>query len=312
MCARLKYSLYGTRDAAQNWQLHVVKVMKKIGFTQGKTNPCVFHHDTWEMCTFVHGDDFVTAGSPEALIWFEQALRKEFEMTSTTLGPEAKDKKTAKILNRLVTWDESKGILYEADPRHAELLIKEVLGESPVGKPAVTPGIKVEQDSEALIMKRIEDIKKQGAKIKNEEVLTPERKREITQYKSIAARANFLAMDRADLQYSDKEIARKMCAPDEDDWNKLKRLASYLRGKPRLVSVFKFVRTAPKEKRALLEIYTDSDWAGCKRTRRSTTGGCALFNGCLVKSWSTTQALIALSSGEAELYGVVRASAEGL
>ena len=72
------------------------------------------------------------------------------------------------------------------------------------------------------------------------------------------------------------------------------------------------MRTAPKENNTLLDIYTDSDWAGCKRTRRSTTGGCALFNGCLVKSWSTTQALIALSSGEAELYGVVRASAEGL
>ena len=32
----------------------------------------------------------------------------------------------------------------------------------------------------------------------------------------------------------------------------------------------------------------------------------------LIRAWSTTQALVALSSGEAELYGVVRASSEGL
>ena len=33
---------------------------------------------------------------------------------------------------------------------------------------------------------------------------------------------------------------------------------------------------------------------------------------CCVKSWSSTQALIALSSGEAEYYGVVKASSVGL
>ena len=33
---------------------------------------------------------------------------------------------------------------------------------------------------------------------------------------------------------------------------------------------------------------------------------------CCVKSWSSTQALIALSSGEAEYYGVVKAASTGL
>ena len=36
------------------------------------------------------------------------------------------------------------------------------------------------------------------------------------------------------------------------------------------------------------------------------------MNGTVVKSWSSTQATTAQSSGEAEFYAVVRAAAEGL
>ena len=74
LCGLLRYSLYGTRDAAQNWQRHVGVVMAKLGFTPGVSNPCLFRHDKWDMGCFVHGDDFVANGSPEALSWFKQAL----------------------------------------------------------------------------------------------------------------------------------------------------------------------------------------------------------------------------------------------
>ena len=37
-----------------------------------------------------------------------------------------------------------------------------------------------------------------------------------------------------------------------------------------------------------------------------------MLGGCAVKSWASTQSLIALSSGEAEYYGVVKASSVGL
>ena len=62
----------------------------------------------------------------------------------------------------------------------------------------------------------------------------------------------------------------------------------------------------------VLDVYGDSDWAGCQRSRRSTSGGAAAIAGLAVKSWSGTQATVALSSGEAEYYAAVRAAAEGL
>ena len=37
-----------------------------------------------------------------------------------------------------------------------------------------------------------------------------------------------------------------------------------------------------------------------------------MINGCCIKSWSSTQGTISLSSGEAEFYGIVKAASVGL
>eukprot|EP00969_Alexandrium_andersonii_P042806 1877470-Alexandrium_andersonii.AAC.1 len=59
-------------------------------------------------------------------------------------------------------------------------------------------------------------------------------------------------------------------------------------------------------------VYADTDFAGCVATRRSTRGGAAMWGSHMIKRWSSTQKTIALSSGEAELAGIVKGSAEGL
>ena len=315
MCGLLRYSLYGTRDAAQNWQAHVTKTMNGLGFASGASNPCMFYNGEWGLRSFVHGDDFVTTGSPQALKWFEGALRKAFALTSTLLGPDPEDAKKVKILNRPVTWVDDIGIEYESDPRHAETLVRELLGSGDSSKKtAATPGVKDHADAEEGITKHIAELKRVDIGKKNEETFeTAACKEEVHRYRSLAATGNFMALDWADVQFAVKEIACKMSNPEPSDWEKLKRLAIYLKGCLRAVTKFGFV-TASEFQAASEELYvfTDSDWAGCRRTCRSTTGGCALWAGMCVKSWSTTQTLVALSSGEAELYGLVKASAEGL
>ena len=61
-----------------------------------------------------------------------------------------------------------------------------------------------------------------------------------------------------------------------------------------------------------MTIYADTDFAGCLSTRRSTCGGVAMWGSHLIKHWSSTQKTIALSSGEAELAGIVKGAAEGM
>ena len=47
-------------------------------------------------------------------------------------------------------------------------------------------------------------------------------------------------------------------------------------------------------------------------SRRSTSGGMLVVGGVVVKSWSSTQGSVALSSGEAEYYACVKVAAEAL
>ena len=61
-----------------------------------------------------------------------------------------------------------------------------------------------------------------------------------------------------------------------------------------------------------IDIFVDSNWAGCRRTRKSTSGGIIRCGLHVVKTWSKTQATIAKSSAEAELFGIVKGSTEGL
>ena len=61
-----------------------------------------------------------------------------------------------------------------------------------------------------------------------------------------------------------------------------------------------------------INVYVDSDWAGCPTTRRSTTGFLITLLGTTINYGSRTQATIALSSAEAELYAINTGATESL
>ena len=86
----------------------------------------------------------------------------------------------------------------------------------------------------------------------------------------------------------------------------LKRLGRFLEGHKRLVYQY------PWQDAHMVDVYSDTDWAGCPRTRKSTSGGCLMLGRHLIKSWSSTQSQVSLSSAEAEYYGVVKASGMAL
>ena len=98
-----------------------------------------------------------------------------------------------------------------------------------------------------------------------------------------------------------------MSEPNQSDWTLLKKLARYLKAHPRQVCMFQY-QDAPTE----LSIIVDTDYGGCKRTRKSTNGGLAMLGKHVIKTWSSTQTVVALSSGEAEYYGVTRGACEGI
>ena len=53
--------------------------------------------------------------------------------------------------------------------------------------------------------------------------------------------------------------------------------------------------------------WSDSDWAGCVETRKSTSGGVVFIGSHVIKTWSSTQGAYALSSAEVEFYAMIDA-----
>ena len=60
--------------------------------------------------------------------------------------------------------------------------------------------------------------------------------------------------------------------------------------------------TTPVKEHHLLEVFSDSDSAGRKDTRRSTSSGTIFLDGQCIYSFSRNQKSVSLSSGEAEYY----------
>ena len=164
-------------------------------------------------------------------------------------------------------------------------------GGSDHGRGVVSPGLSHEDPATKLRVAKME-----------EQLLD---QREATRYRAGAARFNYLAADRRDLGYATKELARGMAKPSEADLFKLKRAVWYLRDHRRGVQLFKWQKRPTQ-----LVCETDSDWAGCTKTRRSTSGGILFHGSHPIGHWSRTQPVVALSSGEAEMYSALKGGCE--
>jgi hypothetical protein len=206
--------------------------------------------------------------------WYELKVK-------AVLGSGPEDAKEVEVLNRILRCT-AEGYELEADPKHREKIL-EALGLTASSK-------------ELSVNGRVRDV--QGDE-NDVELVGPE----ATSFRAVAARMNYLAQDSPDIQFAAKEVCRQMAKPTEESWQKLKVLARFVLGRSSVVWQFKW-QSCEQE----LSLYTDSDWAGCRRTRRSTSGGVVLLGSHCLKTWSSTQAPVALSSAEAEYYSMVEGS----
>jgi hypothetical protein len=281
MCGKLVHWLYGFRPAAQAWESHYSGNLESIGFERGKASPVSFFDPVSDVSCLVHGDDFTFVGERGALEAVERAMKSWYELkVKARLGDEDDDDKETDILGRRVRCTRA-GFEYEADPRHREKIL-EALGLDEKSKGLSVSG-RVEEFVEGL------------------EVLEAG---ECTSFRAVAARCNYLAQDAPDMQFAAKEICRDMAKPTQESWRKLKILARFVLEREAVTWRFDW----QDEVGLVLSVFSDSDWAGCRRTRRSTSGGAVLVGSHCLKTWSSTQAPIALSSAEAEYYAMVEAA----
>ena len=144
----------------------------------------------------------------------QRRMEQKYEIKAHHLGPESGMKDEVQILNRTLRWTKE-GITYEADQRHAEIVIKEMNMKK--ANAVSTPSVP-EPSEEANSRLSSPDITKDEG--------------------GLVARVNYLSLDRPDLQFAAKTASQHMAQPKVCDWAKIKRIARYLVKASRAVQKF--------------------------------------------------------------------------
>ena len=119
---------------------------------------------------------------------------------------------------------------------------------------------------------------------------------------------------RPDISFAVKELSRSLQSPTQQNEKELKHVLRYLKGSLQYTTCLKPPRKRVVEQASTIEIqaFADSDWAGCAKTRKSTSGASLALWGVTIATSSRTQATQALSSAEAELYAMGMAIQDAL
>ena len=283
---KLRRWLYGMRPAASAWEEHYAARLAEAGFERGRAATTAFVNRETGVRVVVWGDDFTFLGRERHLRDIAAKMAEWYQIKiRAVMGHDDQDDKEVRILNRVIRWGRDR-IEYEADDKHVTTIMGE-LGFDGDTKGLDVPIVKEHDES----LDRDEPLGDGDAK----------------RYRGLAATINYLASDRPDLQFTASVLGRTMARPTQQSWANLKRAARYLKRHSRVV--FEYPDAVWEDVRTLVG-YSDSDWAGCKQSRRSVSGGMVTLGGTILKSWANRQATIALSSGEAEFHSATKAAAE--
>ena len=125
-------------------------------------------------------------------------------------------------------------------------------------------------------------------------------------FRRIVGKSEFLAPRRPDIAFATNRLARSLACLSKLDIIVSMRPLRYLRG------TMDFGLKLQVQNRACstLTLFTDSDWAGDRPTRKSVSSWVFMLDGFLISAGARTQSLIAQSSCEAEYIAATAATSE--
>ena len=123
--------------------------------------------------------------------------------------------------------------------------------------------------------------------------------------RSQVARCVFFSQDRADITFIVNDLCHRMSSPNQQSLAKLKRLVRYLKRERQWCHKFGYGRLVEE-----VTTLTDSDWAGCEETRKSSSAGVIMLDDHALKAYTRKQKIFARSGAEAELYASALGASE--
>ena len=284
---KLRKAMYGLKQSPRMWQQHFASVAASLGFERLKSDSNLYFQPERRCYMLCYVDDLLIFGDKKTTEFLFSELQKQLCLRSEgVLEPGT----SISFLGRCITRRED-SIEMSMPTSYIDKMLEQL--DMLKCRHAATPGT----DS----LRKLID---------SEELLSPEDHR---LYRRIVGQLLWLSSIRPDIQFAVKELSRGLTSPTEDHRTKMKTLLRYLAGtKPMVLTLRPKIIPHSKQTTFDIDTYVDSDWAGCATSRRSTSGMALYFLGTLLTSQSRTQATVALSSGEAELYAIGLGVSESL
>lgn len=289
---KLRKSVYGLKQASRSWYLTVRAWFLEHGFVVSDADACLFvRGKDGEDRTFIYiwVDDIVVVG--RSVDWVLRALRDDFRIKD--LGP------VGMMLGMKITRDRERHTLCISQEHYIEALLESygMVDCKPIGTPL--------QSNIPLEPGTPEDLLVFSASGHN--------------YRRAVGSLNYLSQcTRPDLSHSVSLLSQFLEKPTLAHWSHFKRVLRYLRGTSSLCLTYGVAPVNPILTTFQASVdgppvaFSDSNWAGCQITRRSTSGYVFLFNGGAISWRCKKQPVVALSSTEAEYKGFLDAGQEGL
>ena len=284
---RLNKAIYGLRSSPKAWQNHLAEVMQQLGLRRLVSEPNVYATPGGDAYILCYVDDLLFIGQQETVNKLFKSIQQHLLLRPTgelTVG------NTISFLGRNIC---NKGDYYEislADSYTTELLEEASMLNC---NSAPAPG------NNTL-----------NATSEMEQELNKE---EHAAYRRMVGKLQWMTYTRPDIGFATKELARALTQPTTADQQKLKHLLRYIKGTQHYKQYIRpTAKTPTAEAVPDIQVFVDSDWAGCATTRKSTTGFLIKVFGATIHYGSRTQATIALSSAEAELYAINTGATEAL
>ena len=275
--SKLKKEWYGRRVAGQKFVEWAANHLQEIGMERSTFAPWLFYDAVRDVAMEVHMDDFFATGPKKALEELQEKLHCRIKMKMVIHEGECQFthlKRTRQVF--------SDGIFITPRAKYVSDLL-EMLGLADCN-PSPTPYIHNEIPAG-----------------------DPLNSVDAKHFRGGVGLALYLSYDRVDIQFAVRELTKDMKSPTKGSMIKLHRLARYLKGTD-TYGVW-LPKTGEMDK---LVVHSDTDWANCKKTRKSCACGIFVVGGCLIYSYARSLQMICLSSGEAEFNGGVAACSEGI
>ncbi|GKA03938.1 putative ribonuclease H-like domain-containing protein [Tanacetum coccineum] len=256
-------ALYGLHQAPRAWYATLSTFLLNHGYRRGTIDKTLFlkKHKSDIILVQVYVDDIIFGSTKKA--WcdeFEALMKGEFEMSA--MGE-------LTFFLGLQVQQRPNGIFISQNKYVKEILQKFDLENV---RTATTP------------------YEASKPKSKNE----PDSPVNVHLYRSMIGSLMYLTASRPDIMFAVSACSRNQVTPTTSNLEAVKKIFKYLKGQSKLGLWY------PRESPFELEAYSDSDYAGANKDRKSTTGGCQFLGRRLISWQCKKQTIVATSSTEAE------------